>query len=505
MKCVNCGHEVKNQYFCPICGEYLAGDKFKNREYIEETQMKLKALIENTNNQEHNEILWNDTVDNYVKTIEKLRYVTEQSKSETSGKGADVLVKSMDNFIERCRTNEFQIAFVGTIKAGKSTLINAILGKNLASTSVTPETAVLTKFRHSEENEYIKVKFYSEYEWTELWQSISNNADVFKNEYAALEGEKHKNEWIGHSDEYITVADGDIEGEIERWTSSKKVEHYFVKEVEVGMKNLLLPNEVVLVDTPGLDDAVKYRSDVTRSYIDRANAVFACVKSDSLTGNELSTIIRIFSNTSSKEKIYIIGTQWDTLNNPEEDWKKQKAEWVKYLSSESTYCTKELAEKNIIHAAAYIENLCRDYENLSKDKKKGIMTFAIKVDIEPSEIAENIPKLRELSNIENVNIKIKHEILEKYQKYLLDDISKSYIEIKSEIKKYFSEIKNDDMEIIETSQQSVSEINAKYEQAKEELQKVKEYKDNLSQILQIVRDDTNARVEALCSQLRNMI
>ena len=86
-----------------------------------------------------------------------------------------------------------------------------------------------------------------------------------------------------------------------------------------------------------------------------------------------------------------------------------------------------------------------------------------------------------------------------------DDISKSYIEIKSEIKKYFSEIKNDDMEIIETSQQSVSEINAKYEQAKEELQKVKEYKDNLSQILQIVRDDTNARVEALCSQLRNMI
>ena len=29
----------------------------------------------------------------------------------------------------------------------------------------------------------------------------------------------------------------------------KKVEHYFVKEVEVGMKNLLLPNEVVLVDS----------------------------------------------------------------------------------------------------------------------------------------------------------------------------------------------------------------------------------------------------------------
>ena len=82
----------------------------------------------------------------------------------------------------------FHIAFVGTIKAGKSTLINALLGRNLASTSVTPETAVLTKFRSSAQD-YVKVTFYSSYEWAQLWNSISNNADVFKQEYAALNAE----------------------------------------------------------------------------------------------------------------------------------------------------------------------------------------------------------------------------------------------------------------------------------------------------------------------------
>ena len=63
------------------------------------------------------------------------------------------------------------------------------------------------------------------------------------------------------------------------------------------MKEFDLPDGVVLVDTPGLDDAVEYRSDITREYIDRANAVLVCVKSDALTGAEFATICSVFANT----------------------------------------------------------------------------------------------------------------------------------------------------------------------------------------------------------------
>ena len=203
-------------------------------------------------------------------------------------------------------------------------MINALLGRNLASTSVTPETAVLTKFRSSKQD-YIKVTFYTSEEWGQLWGSISNNADVFKQEYADLHADQEKDEWIDHEVITKTVDNANIEAEIERWTSSKHVEHYFVKEVEIGLSDFNMPEQIVFVDTPGLDDAVRYRSDVTRAYIDRANAVFACVRSDALTGGELNTLYRIFSNSGDNpEKIFILGTQWDNLNQPEKDWKLQK-------------------------------------------------------------------------------------------------------------------------------------------------------------------------------------
>lgn len=61
-----------------------------------------------------------------------------------------------------------QIAIVGTIKAGKSTFINALFEENIASTDVTPETASLTKFKYSSQNKLL-VKFCSREEWKELW------------------------------------------------------------------------------------------------------------------------------------------------------------------------------------------------------------------------------------------------------------------------------------------------------------------------------------------------
>ena len=82
---------------------------------------------------------------------------------------------------------DLQIAIVGTIKAGKSTFINALFEENIASTDVTPETASLTKFRYSTKNK-LEVKFYNKTEWDELWESVKksekeNKGKVFKEEF----------------------------------------------------------------------------------------------------------------------------------------------------------------------------------------------------------------------------------------------------------------------------------------------------------------------------------
>lgn len=406
MKCKNCSAELgQDAYFCFNCGKLVKDKEFKNSKLIKEYEEKMITVINGVKNQSHVDIAWNATVDKYIRVIEKLKFVLNQPEFN-QGEDSN-FIRRIDSFVERCKKPEFHIAFVGTINAGKSTLINSLLGKNVASTSVTPETAVLTKFRHCEKDNYVKVKFYNEVEWKQLWASISNNADIFMQEYKTFNGDAEKINWIGKSSVYKVLKTDELESEIERWTSSKKVEHYFVKEVEIGMNDFAMPPEVVFVDTPGLDDAVKYRSDVTRNYIDRANAVFACVKSDSLTGQELNTLYRIFSNTSyNPEKVYIIGTQWDSLNNPQIDWENQKGEWIKYLSRKDCYGNKELAVKNITYTAAYVNNLARDYEKLNDDESWSLQSIGFKFRIRPEELESRLSDLIEMSNVSTIERKI---------------------------------------------------------------------------------------------------
>ncbi|MGN0475494.1 MAG: dynamin family protein [Acutalibacteraceae bacterium] len=506
MKCNQCKNEIpSNLYFCPHCGTVISTTDVHNSDLLDTYSARLQNLMRNVGNAKHTEISWDLTVDKYVTKMERLRLILTQP--ETSKLSGERLISRIGNFVERCKEPEFHIAFVGTIKAGKSTLINALLGRNLASTSVTPETAVLTKFRSSK-NDYIKVSFYTSDDWTQLWASISNNADVFKQEYAELGAENEKGKWLDHAVIKQEVSNGDIESEIERWTSSKHVEHYFVKEVEIGLSDFNMPEQVVFVDTPGLDDAVKYRSDVTRKYIDRANAVFACVRSDALTGGELNILYRIFSNSSDNpEKIFVLGTQWDNLNNPEADWKQQKAEWVKYLKTENCYGDEQVAQRNIIHVAAYLNNLCREYTKLDKSGKKALMSVAMKFDYDPwsgDSIEEHLEELTELSNVSEVERRIKHDIVPQYKDYLMRDITSNYEAISREIHTFFEETKAVNEEILKTSKKSADEIRESYNKSKKELEEVQSYREQLELALNAVRANTEERVQQLCKAIEDM-
>lgn len=504
MKCKYCSSDFdESSYFCPSCGRMTDNDLFTDEEIIKKYEQKMLEAINSVMHGEHINIAWDTTANKYVRTLEKLSAILNLEEFK-NGSEKD-FIRRIDSFKKRCEKPEFHIAFVGTIKAGKSTLINALLGKNYASTSVTPETAVLTKFKHSDNN-YVNVKFYSKDEWDLLWKSVSNNADIFLQEYKKLNGDAEKNKWINKPEIHNVVSADDLENEIEKWTSSKKAEHYFVKEVEIGLKDFNMPPEVVFVDTPGLDDAVRYRSDVTRAYIDRANAVFACVKSDALTGPELNTIYRIFSNTSyNPEKVYIIGTQWDSLNKPKEDWKLQKEEWVKYLSRKDAYCSKELAEKNITYTAAYLNNLARDYESLNDDDIWNLKSLCFKFRINSDKLESSLKELITMSNIDEIRRKIEQDIVSKHKEYLYKDIEQVYLDIRNDLNKYFKEITKNQNDIILTSKKSIEEIRQDYEKAKAELEEVQMYKKQLVETLNLVKKDTDDRINNLSKQLKEII
>ena len=469
---------------------------------LEGKLLDILSVIES--NEFDNEILWDKTVERYYKSTKKLKKILSDENIKDSV--SSYMMKNLDNFLEVCKHPEFHIAFVGAIKAGKSTLINALLGKNLASTGVTPETASLTKFRATKGTNYINLSFYSEDEWKELWESVQlSKADVFLEEYKKLDAESIKSNWINKGDIRIELENlEDLRNEIKKWTSSKEGTHYFVKEVEVGLKDFNLPEGVVFIDTPGLDDPVKYRSDITRMYIDRANAVFVCVKSDALTGQELRTIYSVFANSRyNPEKVYVIGTQLDSLNRPKENWKEQREEWLKHLSKNDCYGSMKLAQNNLLITAAYLYNMCIDFGNLSEDD--------IYYELEPiarkfriRNVEEDLDKLIDFSQIENLKMKLEKEVIEKYKVLLVNDIKSSYQSNKEDIEDLLNKIKKNQLEILELTNKDIEKIQEEKEKNERILEENKKEKENIEHFLEQVKIITTKRAEELYKEIKKI-
>lgn len=496
--------QLINDYFME---DEMVEFKFTNEDARKAYESKLSALKKIADDQSVDKAyLWDATVEKYAGKISKVKKMLE-----TEGINDCIttkMFKDMNNFLKRCSDAEFHIALVGAIKAGKSTLINALLGYEYASTKVTPETAALTKFKKGEDNA-VRVTFYSQSEWNSLWKSAEEaKATVFLEEYAKLNGDAEKNNWLGkESQMFPCKTKDDLVNEIQKWTSSKSVCHYFVKEVEVLLEDFELPNGVVLVDTPGLDDVVEYRSNVTRDYIDRANAVLVCVKSDALTGQEMATIYSVFANTRyNTEKVYIIATQTDTLNRPIENWKDQREEWLKYLKGSGAFGSLDIAKKNLVAVSAHLYTLLNQYNDIKEedDKYWELSSILGKFRIGMKNIHDKYQELLDFTNISLLNKKIQREIVDNYKQLLIDDIVGGYEICKESIRETMLRIKREQEELIKVSMGSIEEIRKQKEQYDRDYQAAEDYRKSLDELLKKVKMATTKRADDLENAIMNL-
>lgn len=501
--CPNCGKENdSNRYFCSKCGTLLNSSLFSNKMIYEKEETKIMRILENLPKIPHSKILWNDTIDLYTGKVEKYKALMRLPGIKSD----NAIIEKMEDFLDLCTKSEFQIAFVGTIKTGKSTLINSLLGHNYASMAVTPETAALTKFRSSP-RDYVKVSFYSQKEWAELWASRTSAADAFMREYNELNADEYKNKWVGHETINKEIANSDIEPELSVWSSSKSAEHYFVKEIEVGISSLPenFPRQVVFVDTPGLSDPVAYRSEITKKYIRKANAVFVCVDAQKVQKSEIETISSVFSFSShNKNKVHIIATHWDKLNKPIEDWKEQKLWLEKRLIGKGFFDTQEMAHTNIMHSAAHIYNLCRDYGELEQDDKITLMQFALGMKMDIQNLKYNLPELQKLTNIESIRKVVTDELASNYQVLLCQDIEKKYLDITYTLKRIAKEEKKEAEDVIEISKADLEKMQAKVDEQKKNYDEISACKEQLTAILKSVENNTQKRLHIILSHLRSM-
>ena len=241
---------------------------------------------------------------------------------------------------QKARELEFNVAVTGVINAGKSTLLNALLGKKILGASNVPETVNLTVLKYSPEP-FAKVNFWSEAELREL--GIAQDKD---DEIAQIYGETGV-KFEGDPSETVQnlTAKFDTDGgesktafknssagqicseppasktvktdEIKRYTSADSKYAKFVKSVELYENLELLKDNVRIIDTPGIDDAVAAREELVRRFMRECDLMVHLMNvSQSATQKDLDFIVSSLQN-SHAVKLAVLLTHADVLKEGE--------------------------------------------------------------------------------------------------------------------------------------------------------------------------------------------
>jgi GTP-binding protein EngB required for normal cell division len=251
--------------------------------------------------------------------------------------------------IPKLESERFHLVVLGEFNHGKSTFVNALLGSDILPTGITPTTASINHV---------------------VWAERPTARVVLNGgESRALDPNQLK--------EWVTVAGGHASE---------------VAYVELGYPSELLRNQVVLVDTPGVNDLNEQRAEVTYGYVPRADAVvflldagqalkdsereflrsrvlesardrliFVLGKMDMLSADERSAVLDYVTGGLSKlmpePVIYALSAKdWARSNDPASGMPELIAYLERFLARDRAQVILDNAAADAARTAGYLEN-----------------------------------------------------------------------------------------------------------------------------------------------------
>ena len=225
------------------------------------------------------------------------------------------LLERLEEVPKRLKNQKFSIGITGVMNAGKSTMLNALLGEEILGTSVIPETANLTLIKYAK-HPSAKVNFWN----TKEWQAIEKSADTLENMKPFI---KETKDYFGDKfDEFITVDGKSYEIGIDELPAFTSAEHSgkkcnLVKNVELYSNLKFVENGVEIVDTPGLDDPVIQREEITKSYVSQCDLMIHLMNvNQSATEKDIEFITDtlLYQNVA---RLLVVITRIDTVGESE--------------------------------------------------------------------------------------------------------------------------------------------------------------------------------------------
>lgn len=434
--CGSCGHPIEShQLVCSFCGAlsksfpYELVDFDIEKKCMAEVEELAKIIKESNCNDD--DWLYQELDDKFrkMKKIKNIAYKAMKDKGEENAPVYRKIYGLTQKFFSDYRKRRIEIAVVGTVKAGKSSLINALIGTRLASVDPTPETSILVKYRTTSEGNYLKINFYTEAQWNKLW-STAKNATVFRNEYDRLGAENIKYEYLNKPQKYITCSSEELPRIMMEWSKSDAPKHFFVKEIEVGYQSDTIPHDVFLVDTPGLSDPVRYRSDITRHYIKRSDWILACITGENLSCQpEFNFLSKVISNKGGDvSKIFVVATKKDMLTNAEGE--KKEKEFLIRLGE--LYNNDSMAVSRFAFVAAEVHLMTTQVIqgiNLEPEEKKKFKKALLEIDedLEFSDVSRKADDILKYASVNDLFDRINKVVLLNRRNYIVNGIINDYI------------------------------------------------------------------------------
>lgn len=171
-------------------------------------------------------------------------------------------VTSLDRQISACKTlftksPDIDVAILGQFKAGKSSFINNLIGRDVLPVGVIPVTTVITRLRHGSKEKAVITYF---------------DGKTLEIELEAV-------------DEYIS--------ELKNKANKKNVE-----VVDIELPSLEAYRGLRFVDTPGLGSVFKYNTEISEDWLPEVGCALVAISSDRpLSENDLDLIRELMDYT----------------------------------------------------------------------------------------------------------------------------------------------------------------------------------------------------------------
>lgn len=315
--------------------EYLKNENILNSEHYNKL-LSLFDLKELNVTEEQNHISVQKIDDEHKSSFKDLKHnlenIINELKTDLTNKEILGELENTNNYLN---DQKFSIGITGVMNAGKSTMLNALMGREILGSAVVPETANLTIVKHNP-TDNAKVYYWNEQEWDRIKKSASQLESMkdFVEETNRIFGDNLKN-YIRPVSRFDEIDIKDLSSYTSAEASGKKCN--LVKYVELGSKLDFLSDGIEIVDTPGLDDPVIQREEITKEYISQCDMMIHLMNvSQSATLKDVEFIIDalLYQNIS---KLLVVITRADTVS------KEQLEEVIKYTK---TSIEKQLKAQN---------------------------------------------------------------------------------------------------------------------------------------------------------------